>query len=133
MRYLKNPNRFLRHIIAMPIITVLIIPIVIMDILVEIYHRICFPLYRTPCVKRRKYIQIDRHKLKYLTWLQKLYCVYCGYSNGVTNYWVKIAGETERYWCGIKHKENSDFVEPEHHKNFTRYDDETGFNKRYKK
>jgi hypothetical protein len=133
MRNLKTSNKFLRHSLSMPFITVLIIPIVIMDIFTEIYHRICFPLYGLPCIKRRRYIQIDRHKLKYLTFFQKIYCVYCGYANGVINYWVKIAAETEHYWCGIKHKENPDFIEPEHHKDFAKYGDEEDFNRKYKK
>lgn len=133
MRYLKTSGRLLRHLISIPFILVLIIPIVIMDICLEIYHRICFFLYGISYVKRGKYVQIDRHKLKYLNWYQKIFCLYCGYVNGITNYWVKIAGETERYWCGIKHKENPDFVAPKHHKDFAKYDDEAGFNEKYKK
>lgn len=133
MRYLKNSGRLLRHLISMPVILILIIPIVIMDISLEIYHRICFSLYRIPYIKRRNYIQIDRHKLKYLNWIQKIFCLYCGYANGVTSYWVKIAGETERYWCGIRHKKNLDFVEPKHHKDFVKYDNKVDFDKKYKK
>jgi len=133
MDYLKTSGRSLRHLFALPIISVMIVPIVILDICLEIYHRTCFPLYGIPYVKRGNYIQIDRHKLKYLTWLQKIYCAYCGYANGMASYFVKIAGETERYWCGIKHKKNPDFVEPEHHKDFAEYDDEGCFNKKYKK
>ena len=133
MRYLKNPNRHLRHILALPFISILIIPMIIMDISVEIYHRICFPLCGIPCIKRRKYIQIDRHKLKYLNLIQKLYCMFCGYANGIANYWVEIAGETEHYWCGIKHRENPNFVEPTYHKDFAEYDDEKDFNEKYKK
>jgi len=133
MRYLKNRGKFLRHAIALPFISILIIPIFIMDICLEIYHRICFPLYGIPYIKRGKYVQIDRHKLKYLNWFQKIYCVYCGYANGMASYWVRVAGETERYWCGIKHKENPDFVAPKHHKDFAEYDDKASFNKKYKK
>ena len=46
---------------------------------------------------------------------------------------IPIASETERYWCSIKHKENPNFIEPKHHKDFVEYDDEAGFDGRYKK
>lgn len=131
MHYLKKPFRF-SYFIVIPIIFSLIIPVIIMDIWMEVYHRICFPLCKIPCVKRKNYIQIDRHKLNYLTWLQKSYCIYCGYVNGAVGYWVKIAGDSERYWCSLKHKENPSFIEPKHHKDFVKYNDETKFNEKYK-
>ncbi|MEA3344115.1 MAG: hypothetical protein U9Q16_00295 [Patescibacteria group bacterium] len=133
MLYLKQSYRFIRHILIFPIISISIIPLIILDISIEIYHRISFPLYEIPFVKRRNYIRIDRHKLKYLNVAQKFYCAYCGYANGVIQYWAKIAGETERYWCGIRHKENNNFVVPEHHKNFPKHGDENSFKKKYYK
>lgn len=83
MLYLKNPYSFLKHIIIIPLISTVIIPLILMDIWMEIYHRICFPLYGMPYIKRSDYITImDRAKLPYLNILQKLYCMYCGYGNG---------------------------------------------------
>lgn len=131
MEYLSKKNRKLRNTFAIPIVSSLIIPIIIMDICMEIYHRICFPIYRIPLIKRSNYIQIDRYKLRYLSFVQKIYCAYCGYSNGVINYWAKIGAETEKYWCGIKHKQNSDFMEPHHHKDFAEYSDKEDFKKKY--
>ena len=131
MEYLKNTHPYLRHSIVMPAVSTLIIPIVIMDVWVEIYHLICFPLYRIPYVRREQYIKIDRHKLSYLNPAQKIYCMYCGYANGVLHYWTKIAAETERYWCGIQHEHNNQFFPPAHHKKFTPYGDEQEFRKRY--
>ena len=132
MRYLKTPYTSLKHIIVIPIVSSLIIPILLADISAEIYHRLCFPLYGMPYVKRRRYIRIDRHKLQYLNLFQKLYCVYCGYGNGVIQYWAKIAADTELYWCGIQHKKNKNFKAPEHHKYFPEYGDEAGFKNKYK-
>ena len=132
MLYLKNPFRFLKHIIVIPLISSVIIPLIILDIWMEIYHRIYFPLCRIPYVRRKNYIRlIDRAKLQYLNWLQKIYCVYCGYGDGVINYWAEIAGRTERYWCGIQHKKEPDFIPPEHHKNFSKYGDGEEFRKKY--
>lgn len=132
MEYLKNSYKGLKHLIAIPLVTSLIIPLLLTDIWAEIYHRICFPLYKIPYVKRKDYIKIvDRGKLKYLNFFQKLYCMYCGYGNGLVNYLVKIAGETERYWCGIKHQKTDGFVEPENQKNFAEYNNKEEFNKKY--
>lgn len=74
---------------------------------------------------------MDRSRLPYLSWLQKLYCMYCGYGNGVIRYWSQIAGRTEHYWCGIQHKKIVSFVEQEHQKDFSKYDDEEDFKKKY--
>lgn len=132
MLYLKNNFRSLRHFLVGPLIFSVFVPLLILDIWVEIYHRICFPLYGLPCVQRKNYIKIfDRARLSYLNWPQKLYCLYCGYANGVIRYWTQIAGETEHYWCGIQHKKSPNFVAPAHQKDFAKYGDEDDFHKKY--
>ena len=131
MRYMTRKNRFLKHLPILPFITLAVIPILVLDFWTELYHRISFPIYGIPVLKRKEYIRIDRHRLKYLTLIQKYYCVYCGYANGIVRYWVKLFAETEAYWCGIQHRHDSDFQEPEHHVNFVPYDDEEAFRKTY--
>lgn len=123
----KHPKRFFLHLISSPFIYSMIIPLVIFDIWLEIYHRICFPCYGIKYVKRKNYIRIDRQKLQYLNIMDKLNCMFCGYANGLINYARMIAGETEKYWCGIKHKSGGDFQEPEHHKDFLEYNDEESY------
>lgn len=133
MDYLKDKKKRLRQLISLPIICSLLIPTIILDIWVEFYHRICFPLYGLKTLQRSNYIKVDRHKLKYLSWYQKIGCAYCGYVNGLSRYWSAILAKTEQYWCGIMHKKRKGFVSPEHHKNFVKYDDEKAFKKRYEK
>lgn len=120
----KKYNRKIRHFLSVPFIWILIFPAIILDLFVELYHRICFPLYGLPLIKRSDYIKIDRHKLSYLSIMDKLNCVYCGYGNGLAAYLVRIGGDTERYWCGIKHENDKNFNEPKHHKYFLKYGDE---------
>lgn len=129
MKFKQNQNRFVWHLLSMPVIYSMIIPLVILDIWIEIYHRICFACYGISYVKRKKYIRIDRQKLKYLSALEKFNCMYCGYANGLLHYSFTIAGETEKYWCGIKHKQDGEFCEPEHHKDFIKYGDEEAYRK----
>ncbi len=130
MRYKKHPELLLRNFLSIPFIFSMIIPIVILDIFLEIYHNIAFRLYKIPLIKRRNYIKIDRHKLKYLSLLDKFGCTYCGYVNELLMYASAVSRETEKYWCGIKHKEDKDnntFHIPLYHKDFLEYGDEESY------
>ena len=131
MKKKLNKNHSLRHYASAPFIWIVLFPILIADAFIEMYHQICFPLYEIPLVDRNKYIKIDRHKLKYLTLNEKIGCMYCGYVNGWLQYATKIAGDTEKYWCGVRHKVNNGFIEPAHHKNFPAYGDEQAFREMY--
>ncbi|MBI4252605.1 hypothetical protein HY623_00265 [Candidatus Uhrbacteria bacterium] len=127
MEYRKHPDRRWQQYFAGIVLYLLIPPIVILDCLVEIYHRLCFPILGIPLVKRSQYIRIDRHRLSYLSIWEKINCAYCGYANGLIMYAMRIAGETERYWCSIKHKEDPTFTSPPHHQFFLPYADEQSF------
>lgn len=132
MLYLKNPHRFIKNLVVIPIVSTLLIPLLVFDAWAEIYHRICFPLCGLPYVKRKNYIKIiDRAKLQYLNLFQKIYCMYCGYGNGVIRYWARLAAETEHYWCGIKHESDPRFIASDHQKNFSAYGNEQDFKEKY--
>jgi len=129
MDYTKRSfkNRFIPHTISVPFIWGMLIPIVIADICIEMYHRVCFPLYGLPYVKRSQYIRVDRQRLSYLNPLEKIACAYCGYANGFLHYASTIAGITEKYFCGIMHEKKKakglPFYDPAHHKDFLSYGD----------
>lgn len=129
MEYKKHPERFWRHVISAPFIYGMIVPLVFLDFCLEIYHQVCFRLYGIVRLQRSKYIKFDRFKLKYLDPFEKFDCAYCGYANGLANYFTAIAGETEKYWCGIKHQKDPNFILPEHHKDFLEYNDARGYDK----
>jgi hypothetical protein len=131
MKYMHTKHRTLRHIPVLPFIYAAAVFIILLDIWVELYHRVSFPLYGFGYVKRRNYIKIDRHKLKYLNIMEKFNCIYCGYANGVIHYISKIMAETERYWCGIKHARRDGFIAPAHHQEFIDYGDEEQFKTTY--
>lgn len=127
MEHYHHQDRYFQHLLSMPFIWMMIVPLVLLDIFLEIYHSICFPLYGLPYVPRKNYVRLDRHKLRYLPWYDKINCAYCGYANGLIHYAQVIAGETERYWCAIKHQQRTGFVEPSHHKEFIPYGDEAAW------
>ncbi len=121
----------LKHLVSVPFIWMMVIPLVILDIFAEIYHHVCFSLYGIPLIERSKYIKVDRHKLEYLGPIDKINCAYCGYANGLLHYLTEIAAATEKYWCGIKHKPSADFIPPKHHADFIEYGDRRAFERRY--
>ncbi len=103
---IEKPNlMWLRWLASAPFIYAMIIPIVFLDLTVSVYQAICFRLWKIPRVKRSEYVIIDRFRLEYLKGFQKLNCIYCGYANGVLAFSRMVAGETERYWCPVKHEE----------------------------
>lgn len=132
MEHLHHRERILRHTLSAPFIYGVFLAFVILDIFVEIYHRICFPLYGLPLVDRNKYIIFDRHKLPYLSIVQKINCTYCSYGNGLIAYVKEIVAQTEIYWCGIQSQKDPNFIPPEHHKHFLPYGDETAFFHQYR-
>lgn len=130
MENYKRKKTYIRHRIIFFFIWPPLVAFLIFDIFLEFYHRLAFPLYGIPTIKRSKYIKIDRHKLNYISISDKINCAYCGYANGLLNYATKIVGETEKYWCGIKHKPDDNFIEPFHHSEFVLdYDNEEQFKK----
>lgn len=129
----KNPLMWIRYTFYAPLVFFQYIPLVIFDLSLEIYHRIGFRLMGIPLLKRQNYIRMDRHKLSYLRWYEKIGCAYCGYANGWFRYASAIAGETEKYWCGIMHKKYNGFTPPEHQKDFLPFDDEKAFDEFVKK
>lgn len=129
----KRVGIFRRHILNGLFLWVLIVPLVILDIFGELYHRIGFRLCKIPLVKRSEYIKIDRHKLKYLNLRSKIGCVYCGYANGLLHYASEIAARTEKFWCAIKHENTDNFKAPKHHEEFIDYGDEDAYKEKYSK
>lgn len=110
----------LKYIISAPFIYMMIIPAVILDICVEIYHRICFPLYWIKLVKRSDYFVCDRYYLSYINWFEKFNCMYCSYFNNLIAYVREIAWRTEQYWCPIKNARRRKQAH-NYYRNFTEY------------
>jgi hypothetical protein len=91
------------HLLSAPIIYGVIIPFLLLDLAVTLYQQICFRIYRIPLVRRSDYLILDRHHLAYLNAIERINCLYCGYSNGLIEYVREVAARTEQYWCPIKH------------------------------
>ena len=127
----KYPG-IVRWFVGAPLVWLMIVPVIISDIFLEIYHQIAFPIFGIRKVKRSQYIKIwDREKLPYLTWYEKIGCMYCGYVNGWLHYASVVAGRTQNYFCAIAHLESRGFVPSEYEKSFAKYGDEAALRRRY--
>ncbi|MCX6722196.1 MAG: hypothetical protein NTY04_03325 [Candidatus Staskawiczbacteria bacterium] len=110
--------------------------LIMLDLICELYQFICFPIYKIKWLKRSEYILIlDRNKLKYLNPMEKIGCMYCGYTNGALRYMKEVAGLTEKYWCGIMHENKPGFKtrEDQVRQNFSKFGDEKDFHNKYGK
>ena len=125
-RYIGNARWLV--IVTAPAIYALIIPFVLLDIFVNLYQFICFPVYRIPKVQRNQYLVFDRAMLNYLNGIEKLNCVYCSYGNGIIAFTREVAARTEQYWCPIKHAEAIPGKHDRYHK-FTNFGDAKQYRK----
>lgn len=108
-----------RNVLSTPFIYAMFIPVAILDAFLFAYQWICFPLYRMPKVRRSDYVVLDRHNLGYLNGIEKLNCLFCGYTDGVLAYARQVLSRTETYWCPIKHARR--VLDP--HRRYARYAD----------
>lgn len=127
---LKELKTDVLMILTAPVIYSLFVPALIMDLFVQLYQDICFPVYGIPKVKRSDYIKNDRHRLQYLTSVKKVNCAYCAYFNGVIAFVREVAGRTEQYWCPIKHATRPK-DRHEKYENFIPYGDDINLERRW--
>jgi hypothetical protein len=120
-----------KTLVSLPFLYGMCIPLIFLDLAVSLYHFTVFPFLGITRVPRKHYIRIDRHRLSYLPWVLKLGCAYCGYANDLLHYALRIAGDTELYFCPSKHQRTPEFHAPPHHQNLAEYGDAEGFSKRF--
>ncbi len=124
LRYVSQAD--LRHVITIPLIYGMILPMMLLDATLTLYQWLCFPLYRIERVRRKDCWTFDRAHLVYLNALEKLNCAYCSYGNGLAAYFTEIASRTEQYWCPIKHARRVQHAHSRYNR-FVDYGDAQGF------
>jgi hypothetical protein len=111
-----------RHLLTMPLIYPVLLPMLLLDVMVSLYQWVCFPLYSMPRVKRSDFFVYDRTHLAYLNVIEKINCAYCSYGNGLVAYAREVVGKTEQFWCPIKHARRVVHAHPYYH-GFSDYGD----------
>lgn len=112
--------------VSLPIIYSLTLPLMLLDLWVSLYQRLCFPLLGIAPVPRGEYVVLDRHLLPYLNPLEKANCGYCGYANGAIAFVRDVAARTEQYWCPIQHA-RPPREQHARHRRFAAYGDERAY------
>jgi hypothetical protein len=116
------------HFFLIPIIYSLLVPLVLLDAWMTLYQWSCFPAYGIPRLRRGAYFAMDRHKLAYLNVIEKVHCTYCSYATGLVAYARDVAGQTEQYWCPIKHARTTPSPHSHYH-SFVDYGDAIGYHR----
>lgn len=101
IRYLAETH--LLNILTAPVIYSCIFPLLMLDLFITVYQRICFPVYGITYVARGDFMIFDRSHLGYLNVIEKFHCAYCSYGNGLIAYTREVISRTEQYFCPIKH------------------------------
>jgi len=101
LRFLWDAPRF--SLVTAPVIYSLAIPLLLLDAWLWFYQTLCFPSYGIPKVERSRYVLLDRRHLRYLNWIERVNCDYCGYANGLVAFAREVTARTEQYFCPIKH------------------------------
>jgi hypothetical protein len=117
-----------RHVVVAPFIYTVVPVLLLLDLMVSLYHAVCFPLLGIPKVRRSDYFVYDRSHLAYLNLLEMLNCAYCSYGNGLISYVKEIVGRTEQYWCPIRHARRV-LDAHSHYANFLDYGDAEAYRK----
>ncbi|MCH9634735.1 MAG: hypothetical protein S4CHLAM7_14960 [Chlamydiae bacterium] len=99
MKAKKRPKRFFVHIFVLPFAIAMIVPFIVFDLCISIYHRIAFTICGMKRVKRKPNFKIDEHKIALLNKKERFFAVLILYASGVINYAKKIISESEQYWC----------------------------------
>lgn len=113
-----------------PLIYALLVPLVLLDVAVSAFQTVTFPIYGVARVPRRRYFVFDRHKLRYLTFVDRINCSYCSYANGLIAYVREVAARTEQYWCAIKH-DRTVLAPHERYRRFAAYGDAADYGRRW--
>ena len=124
IRYMLTANWL--SVVTAPVIYCVLLPMLLLDLFVTVYQRICFPIYGIVKVKRQDYFVYDRTHLAYLNVIEKINCAYCSYGNGLMAYSREIVARTEMYWCPIKHARKVLHAHP-YYAGFVDYGDAKGY------
>ena len=68
----------LAALVVSPVVYSLIVPLIVLDVGVSLFQKVCFSAWGIRRIPRSEFVVIDRHHLAYLNGIEKLNCMYCG-------------------------------------------------------
>lgn len=100
----QHPLGKLGHYIGIFILLSFVVVIVPMFVITWFLSPIYFWFYRQKAISPKPFFNFDRHKVKGISFWDKLGCEYCELANGTLQWMLAIANEIERRWCPIKNQ-----------------------------
>lgn len=104
----EHPWGKLGHYIGIFILLSFVVVIVPMFLSAWFLSPLYFWFYRQTPIAPNAYFKFDRHKVRNLSFWDKLGCEYCEFANGTLQWMLAISNEIERRWCPIKNECNPD-------------------------
>ena len=102
MKHAKKKNSLFGNILALPFAIAFLIPLVVYDLFLSLFHRIVFGLCKIKKVNRKSHFKVDQMKIAQLSKMQRFYAIYILYLRGLMNFGAKIAQECEYHWCQVR-------------------------------
>lgn len=98
----KSKRSFIRHIFVMPFAVAFLLPVMVFDMCLSLFHRIIFGICGMKKVNRKSHFKVDQMKIAQLSKMQRFYAIYLLYLKGIMSFGLKIAQESEQYWCHVR-------------------------------
>ncbi len=92
------------HYLGIVLLLSFVVVIVPMFLLTWFLSPVYFWLYRQECISPKPFFHFDRHKVKHLSFFDKVGCEYCEFANSTLQWMLAITNEIERKWCPIKNQ-----------------------------
>jgi hypothetical protein len=100
----QHPLGKFGHYMGIVILLSFVLVIVPMYIATWFPSPLYFWFYREEPIPPKQFFDFDRHKVKYLSFWDKVGCEYCELANGTLQWMLAITNEIERRWCPIKNE-----------------------------
>lgn len=95
----KKKRSFIINLFVLPFAIAMLLPLLIFDLCLSIYHRIAFAICKIKRVNRTTHFKVDQLKISQLNKIERFIYIYLFYARGVMSYATKIISETENYFC----------------------------------
>ena len=98
----RRPWGMLAHVFGIAILLSFTLVIGPMFALMWVCSQVYFRLYRQKPVSAGPYFNFDRHRIRHLSFWDRVGCEYCEFANGTLQWGLAVANEVERKWCPIR-------------------------------
>lgn len=100
----RHPLGKLGHYLGILLLLSFVVLFVPMFVFTWIVSPLYFWFYKEEPISPKPYFHFDRHKVKYLSFWDKLGCEYCELANSTLQWMLAITNKIEKRWCPIQNE-----------------------------